>query len=98
MDELQQFLNYVLLKKGFEYYSLFMSLSRTGLRIVERLVLQWEDIDFEEQKLFINKTLINTKRSEKILFDPPKNKSSKRTPSLASLYYISLKKNEDRAK
>ncbi len=93
IDELQQFLNYVLKEKGgFKYFSLFMFLSRTGLRIGECLALQWEDVDFEEQKLFINKTLINTKRSEKILFGPPKNKSSKRTISLDPSTISHLKK------
>ncbi|AXO97132.1 site-specific integrase [Bacillus anthracis] len=93
IDELQQFLNYILKEKGgFKYFSLFMFLSRTGLRIGECLALQWEDVDFEEQKLFINKTLINTKRSEKILFGPPKNKSSKRTISLDPSTISHLKK------
>ncbi|EJR53909.1 hypothetical protein IIO_05918 [Bacillus cereus VD115] len=83
IDELHQFLTYILNEKGgFKYYSLFMFLSRTGLRIGECLALQWEDINFEEQKLFINKTLITTKRNEEILFGPPKNRSSKRTISL----------------
>ncbi|MEX0415305.1 tyrosine-type recombinase/integrase [Bacillus sp. C30] len=83
IDELHQFLTYILNEKGgFKYYSLFMFLSRTGLRIGECLALQWEDINFEEQKLFINKTLISTKRNENILFGPPKNRSSKRNISL----------------
>ncbi|AND06608.1 MULTISPECIES: site-specific integrase [Bacillus] len=93
IDELHQFLTYILNEKGgFKYYSLFMFLSRTGLRIGECLALQWEDIDFEEQKLFINKTLITTKRNEKILFGPPKNRSSKRTISLDSSTISHLRK------
>ncbi|HDR7789601.1 site-specific integrase [Bacillus cereus group sp. Bc252] len=93
IDELHQFLTYILNEKGgFKYFSLFMFLSRTGLRIGECLALQWEDIDFEEQKLFINKTLITTKRNEKILFGPPKNRSSKRTISLDSSTISHLRK------
>ncbi|HHL0970773.1 TPA: tyrosine-type recombinase/integrase [Bacillus cereus] len=93
IDELHQFLTYILNEKGgFKYFSLFMFLSRTGLRIGECLALQWEDIDFEEQKLFITKTLITTKRNEKILFGPPKNRSSKRTISLDSSTISHLRK------
>ncbi|QTR83199.1 site-specific integrase [Bacillus cytotoxicus] len=83
VDELNSFLNYVLNEKGgFKYYSLFMFLSRTGLRIGECLALQWEDIDFEQKKLNINKTLLSNKRNQSIMFGPPKNKSSIRTISL----------------
>ncbi|MDA2567071.1 site-specific integrase [Bacillus cereus] len=93
IDELHQFLTYILNEKGsLKYYSLFMFLSRTGLRIGECLALQWEDIDFEEQKLLIKKTLITTKRNEKILFGPPKNRSSKRTISLDSSTISHLRK------
>ncbi|PFR42034.1 site-specific integrase, partial [Bacillus cereus] len=46
IDELQSFLNYVLNEQlNFKYYSLFMFLSRTGLRLGECLALQWDDIE-----------------------------------------------------
>nr|WP_255287089.1 site-specific integrase [Bacillus cereus] len=69
----------------------------------ECLALQWEDIDFEEQKLYITKTLLSNKRNEDILFWPPKNKSSKRTitldPSTIShLTKMKLKQNKNMLK
>ena len=80
IDELDSFLNYILLQKeSFKYYSLFMFLSRTGLRIGECLALQWEDIDFNTKSLHITKTLLSTTRTDSIIFGPPKNKNSVRT-------------------
>ncbi|PEP98222.1 site-specific integrase [Bacillus toyonensis] len=81
--ELKSFLNYVLNEQStFKYYSLFMFLSRTGLRIGECLALQWEDIQFDKKQIYINKTLITTQRNQPIKFGPPKNKSSIRTLTL----------------
>ncbi|PEJ78814.1 site-specific integrase [Bacillus wiedmannii] len=83
VEELQEFLDFVLhTKKAFKYYSLFMFLSRTGLRIGECLALQWTDINFEKGTLSINKTLLSVKRSQSVTFGPPKNKSSNRVLSL----------------
>lgn len=93
IEELNEFLHYVLKEKGgFKYYSLFMFLSRTGLRIGECLALQWDDIDFDKKKFHINKTLISTKRNQPIIFGPPKNKSSIRTISLDDSTLQHLKK------
>lgn len=83
IDELQEFLDFILhKKKSFKYYSLFMFLSRTGLRIGECLALQWTDVNFQKRTLTINKTLLSVKRSQSIAFGPPKNKSSNRILSL----------------
>ncbi|PEE34611.1 site-specific integrase [Bacillus cereus] len=83
IDELKLFLNYVLNEQtSFKYYSLFMFLSRTGLRIGECLALQWTDIEFDKKQVYINKTLITTQRNQPIKFGPPKNKSSIRTLTL----------------
>lgn len=83
IDELKLFLNYVLNGQAtFKYYSLFMFLSRTGLRIGECLALQWTDIEFDKKQVYINKTLITTQRNQPIKFGPPKNKSSIRTLTL----------------
>ncbi|MCQ6528991.1 site-specific integrase [Bacillus mycoides] len=83
IDELKSFLNYVLNEQAtFKHYSLFMFLSRTGLRIGECLALQWTDIAFDKKQVYINKTLITTQRNHPIKFGPPKNKSSIRTLTL----------------
>ncbi|MEK4418260.1 site-specific integrase [Bacillus sp. FSL K6-0268] len=83
IDELKSFLDYVLNEQAtFKYYSLFMFLSRTGLRIGECLALQWDDIEFNKKQIYINKTLITTQRNDLIKFGPPKNKSSIRILTL----------------
>lgn len=93
IDELNAFLNYISNEKGgFKYYSLFMFLSRTGLRIGECLALQWDDINFDKKNFTINKTLVSTKRNEPIIFGPPKNKSSIRTITLDDSTLSLLKK------
>ncbi|PGB03867.1 site-specific integrase [Bacillus toyonensis] len=93
VDELQDFLDFVLhTKKAFKYYSLFMFLSRTGLRIGECLALQWTDINFQKGTLSINKTLLSVKRNQSVTFGPPKNKSSNRVLSLDTTTLNLLKK------
>ncbi|ANS46114.1 integrase [Bacillus thuringiensis] len=93
VDELHTFLDFILNKQGgFKYYSLFSFLARTGLRIGECLALQWSDINFEKKKLHINKTLLSTQRNEKIIFGPPKNKSSIRILPLDSSTLTLLEK------
>lgn len=83
VDELNSFLNYVLINKtNFKYYALFAFLSRTGLRIGECLALQWDDINLNTYQLHINKTLTSTTRTDCIKFGPPKNKNSIRTITL----------------
>ncbi|WP_130068749.1 tyrosine-type recombinase/integrase [Bacillus albus] len=93
VDELNALLDYILNeKKSFKYYSLFMFLARTGLRIGECLALQWHDISFENKTIHINKTLITTQRNQSIQFGPPKNKSSIRSLSLDDSTLNLLKK------
>ncbi|MEH7150542.1 site-specific integrase [Bacillus thuringiensis] len=83
IDELNSFLNYILLHKAnFKYYALFAFLSRTGLRIGECLALQWDDINLNTYQLHITKTLTSTTRTDCIKFGPPKNKNSIRTITL----------------
>lgn len=83
IDELESFLNCLLITKdSFKYYSLFMFLSRTGLRIGECLALQWTDVDFNKKRLHITKTLLSTTRTDSIIFGPPKNKNSVRSISI----------------
>lgn len=46
-------------------------MARTGIRVGEALALTWEDIDFEEQMLNVNKTLVYPLNSTPIY--PPRN-------------------------
>ena len=43
--------------KDSTYHNLFIFLLNTGLRIGEALALVWDDIDFNQQTIFINKTV-----------------------------------------
>ncbi|CAH2465064.1 site-specific integrase [Bacillus mycoides] len=93
IDELSSFLDYISIKKEWsKYYSLFLFLSRTGLRIGECLALQWDNIDFEKKCLHVNKTLLSTQRNQPIKFGPPKTKGSIRTISIDNSTLLHLRK------
>lgn len=60
---------------GHQYQVAFLILISLGLRVGEMLALTWNDVDFEENTIDINKTL---SRTEGELFNPPKTELSKR--------------------
>lgn len=65
------------------YYPLFMVLAYTGVRIGEALALTWEDVDLDNAKLKIAKTLFNpTGRYNDYSFLPPKTRTSARVLSM----------------
>jgi integrase len=64
-----------------QYFVLFTLLARTGIRIGEALALTWDDIDLEDKKLTINKTLVYPTNSKPYL-STPKSKKSKRSIGL----------------
>jgi integrase len=74
-----------------QYFVLFTLLARTGIRIGEALALTWEDIDLEEKKLTINKTLVYPTNSKPYL-STPKSKKSKRSIGLDNQTVQLLKK------
>lgn len=93
IDELGDFLKFASKEKlGFKYCPLFTFLARTGLRIGECLALQWEDIDFNNKTVQINKTLTSASKKQKKMFGPPKNASSNRVITLDSSVIQLLKK------
>lgn len=53
LDEFKKFIKHV---DDFTYYTLFMTLYYSGMRKGELLALTWKDIDFENNKIDINKT------------------------------------------
>ncbi|KYD07689.1 tyrosine-type recombinase/integrase [Saccharococcus caldoxylosilyticus] len=97
-EQLEKFLNEV--KKpqkhakyqhSIQYYVLFTLLARTGLRIGEALALTWDDIDFENKTLTVNKTLVYPTNSTPYL-STPKSKASLRTIKLDDVTIRLLKK------
>lgn len=68
-------------KASIQYYALFSLLARTGLRIGEALALTWDDIDLDEKKLKVNKTLVYPLNSTPYL-STPKSKTSDRVVKL----------------
>lgn len=78
-EELQQFLK--LVKDKPLKHAMFRTLAFTGMRRGELMALTWQDIDFNNQTININKTLTNG-IGYKDKIDTPKTKSSKRVISL----------------
>jgi integrase len=59
--------------------ALIMLLAFTGLRIGEALALAWDQVDLKAAKLDVMWTLADPDAGEEPFFQPPKNKSSKRS-------------------
>ncbi|PEA87050.1 site-specific integrase [Bacillus thuringiensis] len=74
-----------------QYYSLFYLMSTTGIRIGEALALKWNDINFEEKNITINKTLVYPINSAPYI-SKPKTKTSNRTILLDDLTVEVMKK------
>lgn len=82
--------------KGTFYDNLFVVAVNTGLRPGEVCGLKWEDIDFDDNEIIVNKTLLYQKlegdEQKTFHFDPPKTKQSKRRVPLNKSAIIALKK------
>ena len=65
------------------YYPLFIMAFGTGMRIGELLALRWNDLDFKEKSIRVNKTLqyiqVEGSRECKFIVQSPKTKQSIRT-------------------
>ncbi|MBU5342330.1 site-specific integrase [Caldifermentibacillus hisashii] len=98
IDELERFLNELKkpvknakYKHSIQYLVLFTLIARTGLRIGEALALTWDDIDFENKLLSVNKTLSYPLNTNPIITSP-KTKASIRTIKLDDQTIKMLKK------
>ncbi|MDB5054996.1 MAG: Integrase [Bacilli bacterium] len=90
-EQLSAFLN-VARKKGRDY-ALFITLAYTGIRIGELCVLKWKDVDFEERKISINRTLYNEKNNTtEFKLQTPKTKKSKREIEVDDAVFAELEK------
>lgn len=58
------------------YYNLFYLLFFTGARIGEMFCLTWEDVDFINRKININKTIRYVSKELGVMITPPKTKNS----------------------
>lgn len=81
-EELKEFLKLAQTATLSYFFPLVHLMSYTGLRQGEALALKWSDIDFEEKKIFVNKTAVRIK--EKQTLQTPKTKNSKRVISIDS--------------
>ena len=88
-DEFQQFISVV---DDLTYKCFFTLLYYCGLRLGEAQSLNWNDIDFENKLISINKSLTTKIKGEKFVIMPPKTKSSIRTLPLPNKVYELLKK------
>ena len=62
--------DYIIKKKNFYNYGVLLCL-RLGLRIGELLALRWEDVDFDNLMISINKTSFDVLESNKLVHECP---------------------------
>lgn len=87
-SELKKFLCYLdtleLTTDNIMRVTLYRLLLATGLRVGESLALYWSDIDFNEQTVIINKTIVQTLTGRDKIQKSAKTKESNRVVSLDS--------------
>lgn len=87
--QLETFFSFIDPEKEVEKYTLFRVLAFCGVRRGECLALTWNDVNFTESTLRVNKTLTQGERGKQIV-QSPKTKNSRRTIELdpATLNYL----------
>lgn len=55
--------------EGTYYYNLYVLALQTGMRIGELAGLQWNDIDFENKILYVNRTMVYFRKNGKYVFE-----------------------------
>lgn len=94
-EEYQKFINKV---DKTEYKAFFQVLYFMGLRQGECMALNWNDINFENKTLSINKTLTSKIKGEIYTISPPKTKNSNRILPVPESVLEALKNMYDNAK
>lgn len=79
-SEIKAFLESLENSATFQYYVLFYLLIYTGMRKGELIALEWNDINFEEQEIRINKTMFFQNGEE--IIQTAKKQASNRTISI----------------
>lgn len=75
LQELRKPVKHAKYKESIQYEVLFTLMAKTGLRIGEALALTWDDIDFKNKTLKVNKTLVYPLNSTPYLSTPKTKKS-----------------------
>ena len=88
-DEFKQFINSV---DDMLYSAFFKTLYYCGLRKGEILALNWNDIDFDNNTININKSLTTKIKGTKFQITPPKTPASNRVLPMTNEVLNSLKK------
>ena len=89
-DELQHFLGVVKDNEPFNWYTMFRLFAFSGIRRGELLALTWNDINFKDKTLSVNKAL-TLGEDNKLIIQPPKNETSNRTIGIDETTMQSLK-------
>ena len=89
LEEFNRFINVV---DNPIYHTLFNFLYFTGLRKGECLALTFEDIDFQNHTIRVNKTITRYYSNGKRIVTPPKTKSSNRVLCIDDSLIIEIKK------
>ncbi len=87
-EQLEKFLEAAMGKSKYNQYAFIL---QTGLRIGELIALTWNDIDFENRTVSINKTMEYRAKEKSWYCGPPKTKNSNRTIPLTDLAIDILK-------
>lgn len=90
-QQLKKFFEYIDPEKQMEKYTLFRILAFCGLRRGECLALTWDDIDFSDKTMRINKTLTQGVKGKQIV-QAPKTRKGRRTIVLDEFTLATLKK------
>jgi len=79
-DELRKLLDTVQLEKTFApWYTMFLTLARTGLRIGKTIALKWSDIDFNGRFIHVQRGISRGR------IEPPKNGKTRKVDMSAQL-------------
>lgn len=82
--------------KGTRYYIMMLLGFHCGLRAAEATGLTWNDIDFENRTITVNKQLIGTKKINRWFFGSPKTTNSNRVISFGETLLRELEKEKAR--
>ncbi|MCY3031373.1 site-specific integrase [Aerococcus sp. Group 1] len=90
-DELRQLMTILEQQKSRKWHACIRTLAYTGLRRGEILALTWNDIDFKNKTLTVDKA-IGQRDGNELYLKPPKNANSLRTISVDDITLNVLKK------